>query len=108
MGSSFKNGLPLKALDGTTQMTTKPIKQLPPKPRSCSNPITVKTFHRSWEQHFFDLPNRPTTPEEELYIRKQIWWTFNDRVRKGKAPFRQACRNKNRELFQLTTGIIEW
>ncbi|MCX8020480.1 MAG: hypothetical protein N2747_08315 [Chitinophagaceae bacterium] len=28
--------------------------------------------------------------EQELYIRKQIWWAYNDRIREGKNPFVDA------------------
>ncbi len=125
--------------------------------------LTINEYFRALDQGL------ATTPEEELYIRKQILWAFNDRVRKGKAlfrakkdpdrweenldklldlltpddvdekimiaeiyrnkedfkkcleligsikqseyswikaPFRRACRNKNREVCQLQVGEL--
>ncbi len=32
--------------------------------------MTVKTFRRIWEKHFFDRPSRPTTDEEIRYYLK--------------------------------------
>ncbi len=127
--------------------------------------LTINEYFRALDQGLV------TTSEEELYIRKQILWAFNDRVRKGKAlfrakkdpfrweenldkllnllspddvdqkimiaeiyrykgdfkkcleligsikqseyswikaPFRQACRNKNRELFIVIKGMSDW
>ena len=56
-----------------------------------ANFLTIQEYHTSIENKIFK------SKDEELFLRFRLWWSFNDRVRKGKPLF----KNEHEESIWL-------